>query len=112
VITEDAFSYRMTHSLDDSFLDMSVDALLGEMKSFNSSQRAILVFILQYLVASDYSLWNVLYSSIDLSAALWSTEDDLFRSALDLVNMMLSVTVKEEQVDQLKQLQNRILCTI
>lgn len=91
---------------------MSIDSLLGKMKYFNSSQRAVLVFTLQYVVASDFSLWSILSSSINLSAALWSTEDDLCRSAMDLVNMMLSITVKQEKVDLLKQIQNRLLCTI
>ena len=112
MIAEKAFSYLITHSSDASFFDITVDSLLRDMKSFNSAKRALIVFILQYLVATDYSLWNILYASINLSTGLWSVEDDLFQSALDVVNMMLSVTVNEEQIGQLKQLREKILCTI
>ncbi|KAK8798595.1 hypothetical protein WA588_003675, partial [Blastocystis sp. NMH] len=110
-IAEDVFDYVIGNGVDDECVDLSVGELLEKMEGMSSSQRAFLLFALQYITAMSPDAWNLFAVSMQYSAESWKKEGEKCRGCLDLLNALLSITVDRKEVAMLEELKN-LICTL
>ena len=99
------------NGVDDESADLSVEELLERMVDLSSSQRAFLLFALQYIMAISQDAWNLFVVSLRYAAESWKGEGEKCRCCLDLLNALLSITVDRKDVSTLNELKN-LICTL
>ena len=105
------FDYIIGNGVDDECVDLPVGELLEKMEGMSSSQRAFLLFALQYITAMSPDAWNLFAVSMRYSAESWKEEGEKCRGCLDLLNTLLSITVDRKEVATLEELKN-LICTL
>lgn len=110
-IAEDVFDYVIGNGVDDECADLPVEELLAKMTDLSTSQRAFLLFALQYITAISPDAWNLFVVSLRYGAESWKKEGEKCRCCLDLLNALLSITVDRKDVSTLEELKN-LICTL
>ena len=82
---------------------------MTEMQSLDLSQKVLFTSLLQYLLVQSNTLFNWLIVSLQSNWLTWKGGDYQVDMALLVLDIMESVTISQQQRDEIIQVKNQIL---
>ena len=94
---------------EQTFISQGLIAFLTEVQSLDASQKVLFTSLLQYLLVQSNTLFNWLIISLQSNWLTWKEGDYLADMALLILDVMESVTVSQQQMDEIVQVKSQIL---